>query len=389
MIQLMELSQNPFIMRTMESMPLSKYVMISVLFIAILSGCSKEETKTATLPVITTNSVTEITSTTAVSGGYISSDGGSAITARGICWSLIQNPTLADDQGNDGSVGTGAYTCNIFGLTGNTTYYIRAFANNSAGTSYGDVKTFTTSALSEFALTQAASGVTSVMATLNATVNANYITTDVYFEYGLTIGYGSVIMALQSPVTGNQNTSVSASLTSLTALTTYHYRVKTVNSSGTAFGNDMIFTANYITGETALGGIIFYVDSTMEHGLVCALVNQGIAAWGCFDTTIPGADGTAIGTGYQNTMAIMNTCPEDGIAARLCGDLVLNGYSDWFLPSVDELVLMYPYVDDPSGGYYWSSSEKSATQAWCGPWGAFFNSYGKTINYKVRAIRVY
>ncbi|NBW59101.1 MAG: DUF1566 domain-containing protein, partial [Crocinitomicaceae bacterium] len=73
-------------------------------------------------------------------------------------------------------------------------------------------------------------------------------------------------------------------------------------------------------------------------GLIAAPSDQGTAQWGCtWTTAVSGAYGTAIGTGAQNTLDIMNGCSEAGIAARLCGDLVLGGYSDWYLPSLDEL----------------------------------------------------
>ncbi len=81
--------------------------------------------------------------TTAVSGGNVTSDGGAAVTARGVCWSTNHNPTTADSKTVDGS-GTGAFTSNLNGLIAGTTYYIRAYATNSAGTAYGDEVSFTT-----------------------------------------------------------------------------------------------------------------------------------------------------------------------------------------------------------------------------------------------------
>jgi hypothetical protein len=376
-------------MKTTDKMQPIKRLLLPFIILLMAAGCSKESDEAAKVPSLSTITVTEISSTAAVSGGNITSDGGSTITARGICWSTNQNPTLTDNIASDGSTGIGNFTCNIFGLTGNSTYYVRAYATNSAGTSYGDQKQFTASAISENATTMQASGVTSGTATLNGLVNANYLSTEVYFEYGTTTSYGQEVMASESPVNGNSNLSVSAQIAGLIPQMLYQFRLRITNSSGTAYGESLSFKAMYVVGETGLGGIVFYVDSTLNHGLVCTLSNQGIAQWGCPDTEIVGADGTAIGTGNQNTINIMNACSGNEIAASLCADLEMNGYSDWFLPSVDELALMSAFVDDPSGGYYWSSSEKSSTQAWCGPWGGFFNSYGKTNYYKVRAVRAY
>ena len=87
--------------------------------------------------------VSSITTTSAVSGGSISADGGGTIFASGVCWSTNQNPTTTDSKTSDGS-GTGSFISNITGLTANTTYYVRAYATNSAGTAYGNQQYFTT-----------------------------------------------------------------------------------------------------------------------------------------------------------------------------------------------------------------------------------------------------
>lgn len=132
-------------------------------------------------------------------------------------------------------------------------------------------------------------------------------------------------------------------------------------------------------GDTHAGGIIFYLDPDGVHGLVAAPTDQSTGAeWGCYGTNIPGAPnvsnfptgpGTDIGWGAVNTTAIVNNCTDAGIAARLCDDLVLNGYNDWFLPSTGELNLMYTnlHLDGLGGfaaGFYWSSTEVVGIVAW-------------------------
>ncbi len=92
---------------------------------------------------ITTNNVTGITETTAVCGGEVTDDGGAEVTARGLCWSTSENPTIAGSHTTDGS-GTGSYTSNMTGLDAGTVYYVRAYATNSEGTSYGSQKSFST-----------------------------------------------------------------------------------------------------------------------------------------------------------------------------------------------------------------------------------------------------
>ena len=112
------------------------------------SGCSEESVITVTAPVInpptvTTNNVSNIAATTATCGGRVTSAGGARVTARGVCWSTSQNPTVNDNHTTNGS-GTGSFISALTELTPSTTYYVRAYATNSAGTAYGSEKSFTT-----------------------------------------------------------------------------------------------------------------------------------------------------------------------------------------------------------------------------------------------------
>jgi hypothetical protein len=140
-------------------------------------------------------------------------------------------------------------------------------------------------------------------------------------------------------------------------------------------------------GKSYQGGLIFYLDTLDVHplfeGLVAASSDQSLyAEWGCPSESVPGADGTAIGTGNQNTIDIDLYCTDPGLAADTCANLILNGYDDWFLPSQDELNLMWENLADSDGdnnnlglsdpnnlggfltGGYWSSSEIDAVEAW-------------------------
>lgn len=101
-----------------------------------------EAATNVSLPTVTTASITNITTNTATGGGNVTSDGGAAVTARGVCWSTSQNPTTANSKTTDGT-GTGSFTSSITGLSSSTTYYVRAYATNSAGTSYGNQVSFT------------------------------------------------------------------------------------------------------------------------------------------------------------------------------------------------------------------------------------------------------
>jgi uncharacterized protein (TIGR02145 family) len=116
-------------------------VFLSASFIAIMQYCKKPSA-----PTITTSAVSEITQTTALSGGNITNNGGDDVTARGICWSTTSNPSITSSKTSNGT-GNGSFTSNITGLTANTTYLVRAYATNSEGTAYGVELTFTTIAV--------------------------------------------------------------------------------------------------------------------------------------------------------------------------------------------------------------------------------------------------
>lgn len=153
-------------------------------------------------------------------------------------------------------------------------------------------------------------------------------------------------------------------------------------------------TLQFYIGSYYGGGYVFYIDGTGQHGLISSSNDQMPGPqWGCNGTLIGGTS-AAIGTGQANTTAIVNGCSTAGIAARVCDDLVLNGYSDWFLPSLDELNQMCVYKN-VIGGFnisncYWSSTESDANSAWmksfsaCGQW-----PNDKTVVTSIRAIRAF
>jgi hypothetical protein len=154
-------------------------------------------------------------------------------------------------------------------------------------------------------------------------------------------------------------------------------------------------------GDTHQGGIVFYLDGN-GGGLIAAPTDQSTGAeWGCSGTNISGADGTAIGTGAQNTIDIEAGCTTPGTAADICANLTLGGYSDWFLPSQDELNEMYLNIGQGNvlglgnvGGfanyYYWSSTEGAPNNAWVQ---GFYDGYqyntNKSTTYIVRAVRAF
>lgn len=129
------------------------------------------------------------------------------------------------------------------------------------------------------------------------------------------------------------------------------------------------FCTIYAIGDVGPAeGIVFYVTAGGRHGLEAAPADLAKSvSWGCVSTAITGADGTAIGTGGQNTADIVAGCSEIGIAAALADAYTLNGFDDWFLPSKDELNELY-LKRVVVGGFddiqYWSSSEDGVFNAW-------------------------
>jgi uncharacterized protein (TIGR02145 family) len=117
-------------------------LLLMVVFLVFASSCDKDDDKN-NLPVLSTEEVTDVTGTTATSGGNITDDGGITVTARGVCWSTAEDPTINDKKTEDGT-GAGSFTSSITDLEPNTTYYVRAYATNSAGTAYGSAMSFTT-----------------------------------------------------------------------------------------------------------------------------------------------------------------------------------------------------------------------------------------------------
>ena len=125
---------------------LRKPVFLGYLVVFFQVSCKKDIVQPGTgVPIIVTSQVTSIVSTSAVSGGNITSDGGASVTARGVAYGSAQNPTTTNSTTSNGT-GTGVFTSTITGLNASTQYYVRAYAVNSVGTAYGNEVSFSTSA---------------------------------------------------------------------------------------------------------------------------------------------------------------------------------------------------------------------------------------------------
>ena len=202
-----------------------------------------EEVTFTTLPVVpflTTAEISEITGNSAMGGGAVTGNGGADVTAYGICFGTSENPTTADATTNDGE-GTGAFESMLSELQGNTTYYVRAYATNSAGTGYGPQVSFTTLVDLPKVTTTAVSGITKTSAVTGGAVTNNG-GADIT-QYGIVWGLNSEPTITDNVIEATMEMdSFVIDLTELEKYTTYYVRAFATNSAGTGYGENIEFT---------------------------------------------------------------------------------------------------------------------------------------------------
>jgi len=269
---------------------LSLILVLSLAFFGCQKEVSYENGPTNLLPTITTSVVTSITNTTAISGGNISSDGGTAITDRGVCWSTSANPVITDNHTTEGT-GTGTFASNITGLSASTLYYVRAYATNANGTAYGNEISFTTSATTGALPTVTTSAISAITQTTASGGG------DVLTDGGSAVTSRGICWSTSSnPDVTNSHTAGGAGLgtftcpiTTLTAATTYYVRAYATNTNGTAYGNELTFTTAAIPGlPTVTTDPIAYPGSTSaaSGGNVISDGGSPVTARGvCWSTT--------------------------------------------------------------------------------------------------------
>jgi hypothetical protein len=254
-------------------------------------------------PTVTTAVVSNVSTASADGGGEVTADGGAAVTARGLCWNTAGTPTIASSKTSDGT-GTGTFTSSITGLLPGTTYHLRAYATNSAGTSYGDEVTFTTTAVSPTVITAAVTNVSSSTATCGGLT-----TTDGGAEI---TARGVCWNTTGTPTIGDSKTSngtgigvFTSNLTGLSPGMTYHVRAYATNSIGTSYGDEATFTTAAIAPSVATAA----VSSVTPSAAVCG---GEVTATGGANVT---ARGVCWNTGGSPTVADSKTANGTGTGA--------------------------------------------------------------------------
>lgn len=194
---------------------------------------------------VQTISVTNVTSSSAVSGGNITDDGGSEITSRGVVWGLNSNPTIDRDKKTQNGTGIGQYSSNVTGLEPGTMYYLRAYAVNTQGVSYGKEVCFTTDCVIPTVTTDEATDISPTSAMVGGNVIASG-GSDI-LERGIVWGTSQGPTVDDNKIqSGDGIGTFSVSLDELSLATTYFVKAYAINAVGVSYGNEISFT----TGTT-------------------------------------------------------------------------------------------------------------------------------------------
>src|ERR1019366_7379733 len=227
-------------------------------------------TSQLSLAVITTDSITNITATTADGFLTLTNNGNDPNTTTGLCYSINQNPTINDNIVRDSIGFNNSVNGYIYNLNPNTIYYVRAYATDSAGTSYGNQLTFTTSQLSlPVITTDSITNITATTADGNATLtnNGNDPNTTVGVCYNTSPNPSIANNIIQGYV-------YNVHIINLTPNTTYYVKAYATNAAGTAYGNQLTFTTSQLSLAVITTDSITNITATTADGFL-TLINNG------------------------------------------------------------------------------------------------------------------
>jgi uncharacterized protein (TIGR02145 family) len=351
---------------------ISRNIIILVISILFLVSCKK-----ATVPAVTTGTVTRVVQTSAYCGGQVTSDGGAHVTARGVCWSTTTDITTSNNKTSD-SIGTGLFSSHITGLTPSTMYYVKAYATNSEGTAYGDIVSFTTHP--EAMPTLITSGLKSL--TPSTAMGGGEITND----GGIPVTARGVCWnTTGGPTIADSHTSdgsgaglYSSTLTDLAIDIRYYVRAYATNSLGTGYGSTVEFTQ---------------MEPVTDHdGNAYSVVTIGTQVWlGENLKTTTFNDGAAIPTETNGMVWATKTTPlycwynnnESGFKSTY--GALYNWYAvntgklcpaGWHIPSVNEFTTLITYLGGE--GIAGGKLKESGIAHWADPNVGATNSSGFT-----------
>lgn len=363
------------------------------------------------LPVIATQNPTFTTGGYIKFNGNLQSEGSTGYFERGFCWGLNTNPVYSFENSftADGS-GTGPYFREIAYytyFTAGQTYNVRAYVKTSSSSTpivYGNNITFTIPQTYTTSMSSA-SEILSHKCKLTGTIGANDGVQISINNKGFCISTSpnpNITNSTLYPVSGTALGTFTTDTSNLIKNTTYYVRAYGYNNtSNVYYSPEITFKTTGFLG--ASGGYVFYDKGEVSNGWRYLEASPSdltynsstLIKWGCTGTSIFQTS-TLVGTGLENTNRILQFCNDANCAARICDNYTVNGISDWFLPSRDEIYLMDSSLDtfvqlgNATNQVHWSSSEyDSGTALLVNTYYSFGPGFGisKSNNNLVRAVR--
>ncbi|MDT8887869.1 hypothetical protein PQG44_09285 [Aquirufa sp. LEPPI-3A] len=347
-------------------------------------------------PIVSSNGVNDVTNTTANLQGEVLDNGGDNISERGFLL-CPDKEDLSDCQKFIIPGNVGAYRLVVTNLKTNVLYYMRAFATNKKGTAYGAPIPFTTGDYTYASVkTVSVSDIAIHGAVLTGTVTAEGNTPVTEKGFCVSIVPNPTINNLKFPVAIGKG-PFSYYLANLSENKTYYIVAYAINGKGVVYGSAISFKTKSSLpvviidptspvaptnpsaetlkiGDFHQGGVIAYFFKETDpgyvrgeqHGFVVSPEDVSKSTyWGCQGFSITKARAEYIGSGKMNSAEIVRMCGTPNSAARLCANYTYGGYTDWFLPSKDELNQIYLQADKIGGidktDLYWSSTEYMGT----------------------------
>jgi len=249
-----------------------------------LNNCKEEETE---LPALVTTEASDITTNSAISGGFIPDDGGAEITFRGLCWGAETNPSISGSITNDGT-GMGSFTSSLTGLDQNTLYYARAYATNSEGTAYGNEIQFTTNQAEK-----------PTVATIvkSSDISYYYVRVEIYItndggtpltEKGICWATGENPTIIDNKCINDEEEGFQryrSVMSPLQPKSGYHVRAYAINSIDISYGNDVLINTLAVPEVTTVPATEITNSSTRVGGNVISFGDASDAETGiCYGT---------------------------------------------------------------------------------------------------------